>query len=170
MPAFEHAAPESRQDVVRIHSGKEKPADAFAAVRYRDHWFWIDDGDWQTKRALTAVMFFFTLAETGGTEKLPLITIPRSSSSRAPRRLPGGTNRPLSVRPCAAADGLVSHAQRPGIGPKKVAVDRFDSRSRETPAPSQSLNENPTIGPSGQHVVAEVVGPRAALVHGISAR
>ena len=76
VPAFENAAPESRRNKVRIHSGKEKPANAFAAVRYRDHWFWIDDGDWQTKRALTAVMFFFTLAETGGTEKLPLITIP----------------------------------------------------------------------------------------------
>jgi hypothetical protein len=25
-------------------------------VHYRDHWFWIDDSDWQTKRALTAVM------------------------------------------------------------------------------------------------------------------
>ena len=55
---------------------KEKPTDAFAAVHCRGHWFWIDDGDWQTKRALTAVMFFFTLAETGGNEKLPLITIP----------------------------------------------------------------------------------------------
>ena len=76
MPAFEGAAPDPRQNRVRIHSGKEKPANAFAAVRYRDHWFWIDDGDWQTKRALTAVMFFFTLAETGGNEKLPLITIP----------------------------------------------------------------------------------------------
>ena len=76
MPAFENAAPESRRDAVRIHSGKDKPATAFAAVRYRDHWFWIDDGDWQTKRALTAVMFFFTLAETGSPERLPLITIP----------------------------------------------------------------------------------------------
>lgn len=76
VPAFEDAAPEGRQDGVRIHSGKEKPVDAFAAVYYRGHWFWIDDSDWQTKRALTAVMFFFTLAETGGNEKLPLITIP----------------------------------------------------------------------------------------------
>ena len=49
---------------------------AFAAVQYRGHWFWVDDGDWQTKRALTAVMFFFTLAETGENENLPLITIP----------------------------------------------------------------------------------------------
>ena len=76
MPAFENAAPETRQDGARIYSGKDKPADAFAAVRYRDYWFWIDDGDWKTKRALTAVMFFFTLAETGDSGKLPLITIP----------------------------------------------------------------------------------------------
>jgi hypothetical protein len=76
VPAFENAAPESRQNQVRIYSGKEKPADAFVAVRYRNHWFWIDDGDWRTKRALTAVMFFFTIAETGDSGNLPLITIP----------------------------------------------------------------------------------------------
>jgi hypothetical protein len=76
MPAFENAPAESRQQAVRIHSGKEKPAAAFAAVHYRDHWFWVDDGDFRTKRALTAVIFFFTLAETGDREKLPLITIP----------------------------------------------------------------------------------------------
>jgi len=74
--AFEDANVESQPGRVRIHSGKEKPADAFAAVHYRDYWFWINDNDWRTKRALTAVMFFFTLAETGGHEKLPLITIP----------------------------------------------------------------------------------------------
>jgi hypothetical protein len=61
---------------VRIHSGKDRPAQSFAAVHYRGYWFWIDNGDLPTKRALTAVMFFFTLAETGGDEKLPLITIP----------------------------------------------------------------------------------------------
>jgi hypothetical protein len=74
--AFAFAAPENRQQTVRIHSGKERPANAFAAVQYRQHWFWIDDGDWHTKRALTAIMFFFTLAETGGSGALPLITIP----------------------------------------------------------------------------------------------
>jgi hypothetical protein len=76
LPALEHLTPESRMGAVRIYSGKGKPADAFAAVHYRGHWFWIDDSDWQTKRALTAVMFFFTLAETGSPERLPLITIP----------------------------------------------------------------------------------------------
>ena len=75
MPAFESAT-ERQRDGVRIHSGKDKPSDAFAAVPYRGHWFWIEDGGWQTKRALTAVMFFFTLTEAGGNERLPLITIP----------------------------------------------------------------------------------------------
>jgi hypothetical protein len=70
------AAAESRRPAPRIHSGKEKPADAFAAVRYRGYWFWVDNGDLQTKRALTVVMFFFTLADTGSPEKLPLVTIP----------------------------------------------------------------------------------------------
>jgi hypothetical protein len=76
LAAIQSATPESRKQLVRIHSGKEKPSAAFAAVHYRGHWFWIDEGDWQTKRALTAVVFFFTLAETGDTGKLPLITIP----------------------------------------------------------------------------------------------
>jgi len=75
-PSFENISVENRPNPVRIHSGKEKPAAAFAAVKYRDHWYWIEDGDGQTKRALTAVMFFFTLADTGAPEKLPLITIP----------------------------------------------------------------------------------------------
>jgi hypothetical protein len=65
-----------RQQDVRIHSGREKPRDPFAAVRYRDYWFWVDNGDLQAKRALTVIMFIFTLSETGSTEKLPLITIP----------------------------------------------------------------------------------------------
>jgi len=45
-------------------------------VRYRDHGYWIEQGDWLTKRALAAVMTFFTLTKMGPAEKLPLITIP----------------------------------------------------------------------------------------------
>ena len=76
MPAFENLTADGRQQAVTIHSGKDRPAAAFAAVQYRNHWFWIEDSDWRTKRAMTAIMFFFTLADTGGSEKLPLITIP----------------------------------------------------------------------------------------------
>jgi hypothetical protein len=76
VPAVEHATMETRQEVARIHSGKDKPESSFAAVNYRGYWYWVDNGDLRTKRALTAVMFFFTLSETGGNERLPLITIP----------------------------------------------------------------------------------------------
>jgi hypothetical protein len=76
VPASEDSALQNRPDRVRIYSGKDKPAAAFAAVHYRDSWFWIDDGDLQTKRALNAIVFFFTLAETGPAQNLPLITIP----------------------------------------------------------------------------------------------
>jgi hypothetical protein len=76
MPAVASVAQGATPPPVRVHSSKDKPADAFAAVHYRDHWFWVDDRDWRTKRALTAVMFFFTLSETGDPGKLPLITIP----------------------------------------------------------------------------------------------
>jgi hypothetical protein len=76
MPGFEHASAETRQDVMAIRSGTDKPTSAFVAVRYRDHWFWIDNSDLKAKRAMTAIMFFFTLSDTGGNEKLPVGTIP----------------------------------------------------------------------------------------------
>ena len=75
-PSLENEPAEGATPAVRIHSGKEKPADAYAVARYRDHWFWIDDRDWRSKRALTAVMFFFTLTDSGNAQRLPLITIP----------------------------------------------------------------------------------------------
>jgi len=59
-----------------IHSSRTRPSDASVAVAYRDHWFWIDDRDLRTKRAFAFIMFFFTLADTGDREALPMITIP----------------------------------------------------------------------------------------------
>jgi hypothetical protein len=61
---------------VMIRSGDKKPAEAFAAVQYRGHWYWIEEDNWQAKRALTSIMLFFTLTDAGGESKLPLITIP----------------------------------------------------------------------------------------------
>jgi hypothetical protein len=62
--------------LVRIHCSPGKPADAAVAVAYRGHWFWIDDRDLKSKRAFTFMLMLFTLADTGGKENLPLITIP----------------------------------------------------------------------------------------------
>jgi hypothetical protein len=63
--------------LIRIHSSSEKPADAFIAVPYRDHWFWIDDRDLRSKTLFSFLMFVFSLTETGGVkEGTPIITVP----------------------------------------------------------------------------------------------
>jgi len=74
-PAFERESAAQRT-IGRIRGGSAKPANAYVAVQYQGQWFWVDGSDWQAKRALTAVMFFFTLADTGNPERLPLVTIP----------------------------------------------------------------------------------------------
>lgn len=76
LPGLAQTASETQQGAVRIHSGKDKPEQTYAPVRYRDYWFWIEHGDLKTKRALAAIMLFFTLVDTGSKEPLPLITIP----------------------------------------------------------------------------------------------
>ena len=64
------------QGKVRIQSSSEEPEDAFITVRYRNHWFYIDDRDYLSKRMFSFLMFLFTLAETGGGARAPVITIP----------------------------------------------------------------------------------------------
>ncbi|NJM55127.1 MAG: hypothetical protein HC841_03685 [Verrucomicrobiae bacterium] len=73
-PGAESMSASSR--LVQIHSGANKPGDAFVSVRYHDTWYWIDDRDLRTKRAFAFMMTLFTLAESGKPETPPLITIP----------------------------------------------------------------------------------------------
>ena len=62
--------------LVQVRSGPDKPENAFTAVKYEDHWFWIDKSDFQSKRTFAFLMILFSLTETGGKEGLPLVTIP----------------------------------------------------------------------------------------------
>jgi len=76
IPHLEAAAGLRDAPVMRVRSGGEPPADAHAAVRYRDRWFWIDDRDLDSKRLMMFLMVFSSLAETGVAPQTPLITIP----------------------------------------------------------------------------------------------
>jgi hypothetical protein len=62
--------------LIRITSSTERPGDTFAVIRYRGHWFSIDDRDMRSKRLFSFLMFIFTLVETGGKEGAPILTIP----------------------------------------------------------------------------------------------
>jgi len=62
--------------LIRIHSSKSRPENAFVTVLYRDVYFWIDDSDLPSKQMFSLMMLFFTLADSGERENLPLITIP----------------------------------------------------------------------------------------------
>ena len=70
--------PNQRDDepLLRIRSGAERPADAYAATFYRNRWFWIDDTDLDSKRSFRFLAMFSSLAETGTTPAAPLLTIP----------------------------------------------------------------------------------------------
>jgi hypothetical protein len=62
--------------MIRIHSARNRPADAFIDVHYRDTWFWIEDSDLPSKRSFAQLIQLFAMADTGARENLPIVTIP----------------------------------------------------------------------------------------------
>jgi hypothetical protein len=68
--------PEALPPLVRIQSGTSRPADAFAAIQYRDYWYWIDDRDFRSKGIFTFLMVIMTLAEKDEKAPPPVVTIP----------------------------------------------------------------------------------------------
>jgi hypothetical protein len=64
-----------RPSSFKVQSGTSRPGDAFAAVRYQGYWFWIDDRDFPSKRAMSFMLVLTALAETGSAVAPPAITI-----------------------------------------------------------------------------------------------
>src|SRR4029453_16651810 len=62
---------------IQVKASSERPSerDAFAAVRYRTHWFWVDDRDLESKRSLGFLMLLFTLIESGSSAPPPVLAI-----------------------------------------------------------------------------------------------
>jgi hypothetical protein len=73
-PRFDAGGDAAR--LLRVRSGQEQPADAYALARYRGRWFWIDDTDLRSKRIFMFLMMFSSMAETGALPQAPILTIP----------------------------------------------------------------------------------------------
>jgi len=59
-----------------MRSSKERPENPFAAVRYKDHWFYIDNTDHISKRALTLILILFSLQAPTPAGAAPVLTLP----------------------------------------------------------------------------------------------
>jgi hypothetical protein len=62
--------------LIRIQSSIASPTDAYAAVHYRDLWFWVDDRDLRSKRVFMFLMMMSALSETRVVPQVPIVTIP----------------------------------------------------------------------------------------------
>jgi hypothetical protein len=62
--------------IIRVLQGSKPPADAYAAVPYRDRWFWIPAGDYGSKAVFTFAYVLQVLAESGQGAPTPVVTIP----------------------------------------------------------------------------------------------
>lgn len=75
-PASESAGiTRSLQPLLRIHADKTRPMDVFAAVKYNDYWYWIDNRDFKSKGVFTFLMIIMTLAEKEEKIQPPIVTI-----------------------------------------------------------------------------------------------
>lgn len=66
---------ENLTPLIQIKYSKEPPEGAFTAIRNRDYWFYIDDGDMTSKRAFGFLQVVLSLAETGEGGRGPLVSI-----------------------------------------------------------------------------------------------
>jgi len=61
---------------LRISAQKEQPRNAFAAVEYQAHWFYIDQSDLQSKAVFQMLLTLFELQAPAGGAVAPMLTLP----------------------------------------------------------------------------------------------
>ena len=65
-----------RPPLLNIMSGAAPPPDAYAAINYKGHWFWIADTDIRSKSIFSSVMLLFSISEVGVRTAAPVVTVP----------------------------------------------------------------------------------------------
>lgn len=64
------------ENLLQIRSSASVPASAFVRIRYRGHWFYIDDADLHSKATFNLLTYLFSLQAAGEGEGSPLLTVP----------------------------------------------------------------------------------------------
>jgi hypothetical protein len=62
--------------LIHVRSGARVPGDAYASVRYRGRWFWIDGADEHSRRIFLLTQMLLFLNDEEGATHAPLLTIP----------------------------------------------------------------------------------------------
>ena len=62
----------------KVRSSRNRPGDAFAAIRYQGYWFYIEREDISSKRALNTLQILFQLKGPRAKGAGPVLTIPTS--------------------------------------------------------------------------------------------
>jgi hypothetical protein len=60
----------------QVRSGKDRPDESFAQVKYQGYWYWIDNSDITSKRLFTLMLFITTLTNQANDANAPVLTIP----------------------------------------------------------------------------------------------
>ena len=64
------------QIIFKIKSSKERPKDAFVAVKRENYWFYIDDKDFDSKNVFSSIAGILSMSEPGTKEGTPVLTLP----------------------------------------------------------------------------------------------
>jgi hypothetical protein len=75
-PGIARASAGESLDRIMVRSSDREPEDAFAALRYRGSWFWVDDHNLVAKRVFSFIMLAFTLLEDENRGSPLQLTIP----------------------------------------------------------------------------------------------
>jgi hypothetical protein len=65
-----------RPPLLNIMSGPAPPPNAYAAVQYMGHWFWIANNDIRSKTTFSGVMLLFSISDVGVRSPAPVVTVP----------------------------------------------------------------------------------------------
>ena len=66
---------EAMSGILRIHSSRERPANAFVSLPYRGYWFYIEDSDLHSKATWALLTYMFSMQASSGPGGGPLLTL-----------------------------------------------------------------------------------------------